>query len=213
MTLSACARLAGVSHAAPKHHFGDVGGLLRAVAEQDFAHPVATFLTELDAVAGDLDEAMIATTQAYVGFAEANLEHFRITFRNDLINVDRTNPPAPMTQAFVVLTNVLLRQTGQPETASMTFIDEKSESLVNDIVLGWSFIHGFAHLQLEGRLTMTSEKPGKRSFNWAPDAWPISFADTATMTHCAMPECPRAPRHSRPRVSWSSSCLRALYPC
>ena len=29
-TLRACARLAGVSHAAPKHHFGDVRGLLGA---------------------------------------------------------------------------------------------------------------------------------------------------------------------------------------
>lgn len=61
-------------------------------------------------------------------------------------------------QAIVVLTSVLLRHTGQPEITFMTFMDEKPESRVIDIVLGWSFIHGFANPLFEGRLTMTLKR-------------------------------------------------------
>ena len=35
-TLRECARQAGVSHAAPKHHFGSVKGLLTALAARGF---------------------------------------------------------------------------------------------------------------------------------------------------------------------------------
>ena len=36
-TLRECARRAGVSHAAPKHHFGDVRGVLTEIAARGFA--------------------------------------------------------------------------------------------------------------------------------------------------------------------------------
>ena len=36
-TLRGCARRAGVSHAAPAHHFGDADGLLTALAAEGFA--------------------------------------------------------------------------------------------------------------------------------------------------------------------------------
>ena len=66
-TLRACARRAGVSHMAPKHHFNDVRGLLRAVAERGFARLVALLKERFDGTvkvslraSGDVDVQAIA---------------------------------------------------------------------------------------------------------------------------------------------------------
>ena len=156
-TLRACARTAGVSHAAPKHHFGDVRGLLTAVAERGFERLVNALKEAIKPVKGDLDAEMIATATAYIQFAEENPEHFRIMFRTDLIDVDPMHPPAPVRATFTELTNVILRQRGEPELVPEEMALAKSDALVNDIIMGWSHIHGYAHLRLEGGLPMVSD--------------------------------------------------------
>ena len=149
-TLRACARVAGVSHAAPKHHFGDVKGLLTAVAERGFERLVESLQAEISSAAGDLDQEMIATARAYTGFAERYPEHFRIMFRTDLTLIDPSNPPNAVLSTFTELTNIILRQRGEPELEMNEMASERSAAVINDIVLGWSHIHGFAHLTLEG---------------------------------------------------------------
>ena len=156
-TLRACAREAGVSHAAPKHHFGDVRGLLTAVAERGFQRLVMALQRELEPVRGDLDAEMIATAKAYINFAEEHPEHFRIMFRTDLIDIDPMRPPSTVVATFTELTNVILRQRGEPEHRPQDMATEKSAALVNDIIMGWSHIHGYAHLRLEGGLPMVSD--------------------------------------------------------
>lgn len=156
-TLRACAREAGVSHAAPKHHFGDVKGLLTAVAERGFARLVAALTKEVGAVAGDLDAEMIATARAYIQFAEDYPEHFRIMFRTDLTDIDPYAPPTSVLATFTELTNIILRQRGERELEMHEMALEKSNALVNDIILGWSHIHGYAHLKLEGGLIFTTD--------------------------------------------------------
>lgn len=157
-TLRACARRAGVSHTAPKHHFGDVRGLLRGVAERGYQRLVEQLRFRLEAVAGDLDEEMFATAQAYVEFAETNPEHFRIMFRSDLLAFDMQAPPDPVIATFTELTNVILRQRGEPEITPAQTAEPKSAELVNDIVIGWCHVHGYAHLRLEGQLLMVPEQ-------------------------------------------------------
>lgn len=157
-TLRACARAAGVSHAAPKHHFGDARGLLTAVAERGFARLVDALVTEIEPVRGDLDAEMIATSSAYIRFAETNPEHFRIMFRTDLTNANPEQPAEPILRTFTELTNIILRQRNEPELGPDEMVLDKSDALINDIVLGWSYIHGYAHLRLEGGLDMVSEE-------------------------------------------------------
>ncbi len=157
-TLRACARIAGVSHAAPKHHFNDVRGLLGAVAERGFERLAATLKAELAEAAGDLDAEMFATARAYVEFAQTWPEHFRIMFRSDLIPFDMSCPPDALLATFTELTNVILRQRGEPELAPEEMSREKSAALVTDILLGWCHIHGYAHLRLEGQLKMVDEE-------------------------------------------------------
>lgn len=156
-TLRACARLAHVSHAAPKHHFGDVRGLLTAVAERGYSRLVALLKDRIGAVKGDLHEEMYATALAYVEFAEMYPEHFRIMFRQDLLNTDTERPPLSVIETFTELTNVILRQRGEPEVDLEGSRGEKSSALINDILIGWCHIHGYAHLRLEGQLALVPE--------------------------------------------------------
>jgi AcrR family transcriptional regulator len=157
-TLRACARLAGVSHTAPKHHFGDVRGLLRALAERGFKRLVERLRMELSLAGDDLQAQMYATAKAYVEFAQTYPEHFRIMFRSDLLGFDMSNPPDPVVATFTELTNVILRQRGEPEITGSEMAAEKSSALVNDIIIGWCHVHGYAHLRLEGQLAMVAEE-------------------------------------------------------
>jgi len=157
-TLRACARKAGVSHMAPKHHFKDVRGLLSAVAERGFARLVELLVAHLEQARGDLQEEMFATAAAYAEFALGNPEHFRIMFRSDLVGFDPQCPPPSVIDTFTELTNVILRQRGEPEITPAEMSSPKSAELVNDIIIGWSHVHGYAHLRLEGQLLMVPEE-------------------------------------------------------
>ena len=158
-TLRACARLANVSHAAPKHHFGDVKGLMSAVAERGFARLVQKLREEISKAEGNLDEEMVATARAYVEFAESNPEHFRIMFRADLIEFDLPDGglPRSVQNTFLELTNVILRQRGEVEIEVDEVSALHSPAVINDIIIGWGHIHGYAHLRLEGQLNMIAE--------------------------------------------------------
>lgn len=156
-TLRGCARLADVSHAAPKHHFGDVSGLLTAVAERGFSRLVEQLSSALTQAQGDLHAEMVATCRSYVDFARQNPEHFRIMFRSDLLKAKPDHKPESMRETYRVLTNVILRQRGEPELQpdDLPLVDGKD--LANDVIMGWCHIHGFAHLLLEGQLTMIDQ--------------------------------------------------------
>ena len=156
-TMRACARLANVSHAAPKHHFGDINGLLTAVAERGYDRLLALLQEKLQPVVGDLLEEMYVTVMTYVEFAETYPEHFRVMFRKDLIVYDPETPPKPVIELFTELTNVILRQRGEPEISLGNNLADKSTNLIKDILICWCYVHGYAHLRLEGQLRMVSE--------------------------------------------------------
>ena len=75
-SLREVARRAGVSHAAPAHHFGDRAGLLSSVATEGFA-----VLGEAMAEAAQIDaarERLAALGKAYVNTALANPGHYKV---------------------------------------------------------------------------------------------------------------------------------------
>src|SRR5262245_53652338 len=114
-TLRECARRAGVSHAAPKHHFGDVRGILTEIAARGFRQLNKRLRSKLRAAGADLDAQFAATADAYVGFAEAHPEHFRIMFRSDLVDVCSSDLIDAARETFTELTNVIRRQRGEPD--------------------------------------------------------------------------------------------------
>ncbi|NOX50435.1 MAG: TetR/AcrR family transcriptional regulator, partial [Gammaproteobacteria bacterium] len=153
-TLRGCARLAGVSHAAPKHHFGDVAGFLTAIAARGFKRLSASLREEIRQ-AKTLEEEFAATSIAYMRFAEQNPEHFRIMFRCDLLNMESPRLKYYIGATLTELTNLILRHQGEPEISVEELNDRvATQKLMEDIILGWSHIHGLAHLRLEQQLTM-----------------------------------------------------------
>jgi AcrR family transcriptional regulator len=130
LSLRDLARRAGVSHAAPAHHFGDKAGLLTALAAQGF-----DLLAEALRNAGD---DMIEAGVAYVGFAVRHRAHFEVMFRPDLYRADDPEVAAARTRAGELLRTGVARRTGREPD--------------NDSLAAWSIVHGFATLWLSGAL-------------------------------------------------------------
>ncbi|MET8348779.1 MULTISPECIES: TetR/AcrR family transcriptional regulator [unclassified Micromonospora] len=134
LSLRDLARRAGVSHAAPAHHFGDKAGLLTALAAQGFD----LLAQALTATADDLLDAGVA----YVDFAVRHRAHFEVMFRTELYRADDAELVAAQERAGAALRSgvAALPARGAP-------VDADSDALA-----AWSIAHGFATLWLAGAL-------------------------------------------------------------
>jgi AcrR family transcriptional regulator len=142
-TLRACARRAGVSHAAPAHHFGDARGLLTAFATVGFERMAALMQRQRDAAPPDPVLQLQAVGQAYIDFALGNRAHFQLMFGSD--RLDATN--AQLAAAG--------RATGAMLSEAMAAVMAERKlppaSLPQRLLLAWSAVHGYATLVIEGQ--------------------------------------------------------------
>lgn len=145
-TLRGCARRAGVSHAAPAHHFKDVRALFTALATIGLRRLADT--TELfgrEAPAGTL-EHFTAIGRGYATFAIENPAYLRLIFRSDSLDSDDPELIAAGKAAF-----------GVPVAAVGAFFgssDPMADPELLPLVIGlWSIVHGFSELLLSGQLT------------------------------------------------------------
>ncbi|MEU5888648.1 TetR/AcrR family transcriptional regulator [Streptomyces sp. NPDC047461] len=127
LSLRDLARRAGVSHAAPAHHFGDRTGLLTAIAAEGFGL-LATALRE----APDLKEAGVR----YVRFAREHPAHFQVMFSPGLLRTDDLELTTART-----LTGDALRE-------AVSGVDPEGIEPRLAGVAAWSLAHGFATLLL-----------------------------------------------------------------
>ena len=86
-SLREVARRAGVSHAAPAHHFGDTRGLLTAVATDAFRVLHATMVEATEGIDDPVDR-LAALGRAYVEVSHSNPGHCAVVFRRDLVDGD-----------------------------------------------------------------------------------------------------------------------------
>ena len=145
LSLRAAAREAGVSHAAPKNHFGDVRGLLSELAAVGFAR----FGAALVANTRESETAKVrlaAIGRGYVMFAQRNLGLFLLMFRSERLDFSRPVLRAAAGAAF----GVLARATGGHQQAHSDAPMTLSQGA--QITAAWSLVHGFAMLMLDGRL-------------------------------------------------------------
>jgi AcrR family transcriptional regulator len=146
LTLRAVAREAGVSHAAPTHHFGDLAGLLSELAAIGFQRFGAAM--EAAATATPPAERAVACARAYVDYAQANPGLYGLMFRNERLDYAR---PA-LHEAAEASFDGLARAVGadrheQSDGATLSLED------AGRIARAWSLLHGFSMLLLDGRLT------------------------------------------------------------
>lgn len=135
-SLREVARRAGVSHAAPAHHFGDSTGLLTSVAIEGFTQLCAAFEA---ASAGVVDpvERLTALGKAYVDVATNHVGHFAVMWSDDL--VDKENPE---------LLDAAARAYGFLEETITAIAADHNPDLDIDAAstLAWSSVHGLAML-------------------------------------------------------------------
>src|SRR6202022_1752787 len=82
LTLRAVAREAGVSHAAPTHHFGDLTGLVSELAAIGFRQFNAA-MAVAGAIEGSGLEKAMARAKAYVAYAQAHPGMYGLMFRTE----------------------------------------------------------------------------------------------------------------------------------
>lgn len=135
-SLREVARRAGVSHAAPAHHFGDSQGLLTSVATEGFQTLTEAFEEALRGVEGPV-ERLNACGKAYVSTAVEHPGHFGVMCTDDLIDKDD--------EAFIVASSSAYEHL----LAIITDIrDHLNPELDVDAAatMTWSAVHGLAVL-------------------------------------------------------------------
>lgn len=143
VTLRAAARRAGVSHAAPAHHFGDKQGLLAAFADQGFERFAAALTNARSARSGTPAETLTAMGHAYLNFASEHRPWFEVMFRPELVGDHALGLVGPGGEAFTALL----------DQVTACFEPATTETEVLGIALSvWATTHGLAHLLLDGPL-------------------------------------------------------------
>lgn len=140
ISLRSIARRAGVSHAAPAHHFGDRAGLLSAVAADGFRRLNQAMV---DAAATS-DAPFFAIGRAYVAFACANPGEFAVMFRPELLD-----PEDPDLQAYGGMAYQGLLDAVAADRSDCADVDEPVEVVA---ARSWAVAHGLATLIITGSL-------------------------------------------------------------
>lgn len=145
-TLREAARRAGVSPAAPAHHFKDAKGLLTEVALLGFRE----FGDALEAAdqAGGSDAARRLRLQgtAYVEFALRQPARFQLMFREDKLDHSHAEFQSVASRAYQILEGAIRAATSTPPGQELPL---RSYGLLLAV---WSMVHGYSHLALGGEI-------------------------------------------------------------
>jgi AcrR family transcriptional regulator len=145
LTLRAVAREAGVSHAAPTHHFGDLTGLLSelaAIGYRQFSAALATAATSGTNVAG------LARAHAYVRFAQAHPGLYGLMFRTERLDMSRPSLNEAANASFAGFAGAIGASRHEEISAAALSLDQGAA-----LVRAWSLVHGFTMLLLDDRLS------------------------------------------------------------
>jgi AcrR family transcriptional regulator len=152
-TLRECARRAGVSHAAPAHHFGDVGGLLTEVAASGFEHLTAAIL-KAKSRENDPAKWLVLGNLTYVRFAVDHPALFRLMFHSALVDRSSERFRSAGGTAFATLKAALAGLRG-PLASDIPAREAWRDP---ELLEQWALIHGLATLTMEGQLHPTGKK-------------------------------------------------------
>lgn len=136
-SLRSVAKRAGVSHAAPAHHFGDANGLLTALAAEGFRQFLAAQSAREAKAAPDAPSQLVAAGLGYIDFAMQRPTLFRLMWgseRPDFADVDLAKTA---TASFQHLVEQVWAAGGRN---------------VADEAAIWAVAHGLADLLAAGRM-------------------------------------------------------------
>jgi AcrR family transcriptional regulator len=141
-TLRSCARRAGVSHAAPAHHFPDVTALLTEMAAIGFENLTESMRKRRAAAKRSPRAQFVACGQGYIDFAPSHPQHFLLMFGGTELDETNQQLAGAGDAAFAQLLEVVATMTG--------IVDPLADRRGRIAVTGaWSIVHGFAKLRIE----------------------------------------------------------------
>jgi AcrR family transcriptional regulator len=146
LTLRAVAREAGVSHAAPKHHFGDLTGLVSELAAIGFRQFNAT-MEAARASSTQLPQRAMAAAKAYVAYAQAHPGMYGLMFRTERLDMSRPSLCEAADASFAGLARSVGASRHEHIEAEALTLEQAAA-----IARAWSLVHGFTMLLLDGRL-------------------------------------------------------------
>lgn len=149
-TLREVARLAGVTHNAPYHHFADKAALVAALAIENFELLEVELRRAYEEASGTALDKLLAEGVAYVRFALQNQAAFRLMFRPELHQHrpgDReANEEDEVARAGEAAYSVLLD--GIRAAQQEGLIEGEQDVQLLALTL-WSAVHGLAILLLD----------------------------------------------------------------
>jgi AcrR family transcriptional regulator len=161
-TLREAARRAGVSPAAPAHHFKNAPGLLTEVAIRGY-DALGAALKQAASGKGSEYQRLQAQGLAYVGFALKYPGRFQMMFSNKRLVSDDERLRRAIKAAhreFEILVDQLIAKESAKESAKAPRAAPKQAKIV--ATLAWSTVHGFAKLALEGKFGGVGTEAGRR---------------------------------------------------
>jgi AcrR family transcriptional regulator len=147
LTLRAVAREAGVSHAAPTHHFGDLTGLVSELAAIGFRQ-FNTAMAESCAPDTPFPARGLARAHAYVGYAQAHPGMYGLMFRTERLDYSRPSLHEAAEASFAGLAHAIAASRHEQIAEEALTLEQAAA-----IARAWSLVHGFTMLLLDGRLT------------------------------------------------------------
>lgn len=140
ISLRAVARRAGLSHAAPKHHFHDRAGLLTAIATDGFA----ALTVQLRRVRGSSPEEHLARLgRSYIDFGLASPALFDLMFRPSELHPADPALQAAQAGALGVLGAAV---------SHLAPADPMSRDVPALALISWALVHGLVTLSRNGAL-------------------------------------------------------------
>ena len=153
LTLRKCAARAGVSHAAPAHHFAGLPGLLTAMAGRAFALFNQAMEAAIAAAPDTPRDRLAATCQGYLAFAADHAGLFHLMFVTAEVN--RADPQLVPHSARAYQ---LLRE------ACLPFSATEDPDVILEIAV-WSMVHGYAALGFSGPIDRDRPIPQDPGFD------------------------------------------------
>ena len=147
LTLRAVAREAGVSHAAPTHHFGDLTGLVSELAAIGFRQFNTAMAAAGSAAGPALMEKALARAKAYVAYAQAHPGMYGLMFRTERLDMKRPALHEAAEASFAGLAGAIGASRQEQISETALSLDQGAA-----IARAWSLVHGFTMLLLDDRL-------------------------------------------------------------
>jgi len=141
ITLRDVAKAAGVSHAAPYHHFASLNALLAEVVQASFT--ALGDALERASAEPDTRERLLRITEAYVAHARAQPAQFRLMF----------GPLLAQSADYPALQTAARRAFGYVLAAASAHDPQNGPELA---LTGWSLSHGLSNLLIDGALDTLS---------------------------------------------------------